>query len=149
MAEKNRKVRVGRVVSDKMEKTVVVAVQTMKIHPLYKKRMRRSTKFMAHDEHNTARMGDLVRIEESRPYSKRKTWRLREVLERKQQVAPVAEIAEADVDLLPPKAAEAESAAREAAAPEPTESRAASPAAERKTEAEGEEEATGEETQGA
>jgi small subunit ribosomal protein S17 len=98
MAEKNRKVRVGRVVSDKMDKTVVVAVQTTKIHPLYKKRMRRSTKFMAHDEKGAAHIGDTVRIMESRPFSKTKTWRLLEVLESKQQVVPVADIAESGVD---------------------------------------------------
>ena len=119
MAEKNRKVRVGRVVSDKMEKTVVVSVQTTKIHPLYKKRMRRSTKFMAHDEKSAARMGDLVRIVESRPFSKNKTWRLLEVLESKEQVAPVSEIAQAGADVLdrtPRAAAVAESPVAE---PEP------------------------------
>jgi small subunit ribosomal protein S17 len=100
MAEKNRKTRVGRVVSDKMEKTVVVAVKTTKTHPLYKKLLRRTTKFMAHDEKSQARIGDLVRIVESRPISKLKTWRLLEVMERKQQAQPVEEIATAGVDVL-------------------------------------------------
>ncbi len=113
MAEKNRKIRVGRVVSDKMEKTVVVAVQTTKTHPLYKKLMRRTTKFMAHDEASQAHMGDLVRIAESRPISKHKHWRVVEILERRQQVAPVEEVATADVpEIVESKsAAEAEEAA--------------------------------------
>src|SRR5438874_13706225 len=111
MAEKNRKVRVGRVVSDKMDKTVVVAVQTTKIHPLYKKRMRRTTKFMAHDEKDAGRIGDLARIMESRPFSKQKTWRLIEVLESKQQVVAVADIAEAGVDVLERTQKPAEAAA--------------------------------------
>ena len=93
MAEKNRKTRVGRVVSDKMEKTVVVAVRRTRTHPLYKKLMRRTTKFMAHDEQGEARIGDTVRIVESRPISKTKHWRVVEVLERKIQAAPVEEVA--------------------------------------------------------
>lgn len=150
MAEKNRKVRVGRVVSDKMEKTVVVTVQTTKVHPLYKKRMRRTTKFMAHDEQSLGRIGDLVRIVESRPFSKIKTWRLLEVLESKEQVAPVSEVAEAGVDVLEraPKAAAAEPA-QPATTAESTDSQAAAKAAEASTEAEGEEEAALEDTKGA
>jgi len=100
MAEKNRKTRVGRVVSDKMEKTVVVSVQTTRVHPLYKKMMRRGKHFMAHDEQSQARIGDTVRIIESRPISKLKHWRVVEVLESKQQVSPVDEIAQAGVDVL-------------------------------------------------
>jgi len=95
-----RKTRTGVVTSDKMEKTVVVAVKTTKTHPLYKKLLRRTTKFMAHDEKSQARIGDLVRIVESRPISKLKTWRLLEVMERKQQAQPVEEIATAGVDVL-------------------------------------------------
>lgn len=87
MAEHNRKTRTGRVVSDKMEKTVVVAVRTTKTHPLYKKLMRRTTKFMAHDEQGQARLGDTVRIVESRPMSKNKTWRVIEILEHKTPVS--------------------------------------------------------------
>jgi small subunit ribosomal protein S17 len=77
-----RKERVGRVVSDKMQKTIVVAVETTKQHPLYGKRIRHTTKFKAHDEHNEARMGDTVRIMETRPLSKDKRWRLTEIIER-------------------------------------------------------------------
>ena len=100
MADKNQKTRTGRVVSDKMEKTVVIAVQRTTTHPLYKKLIRRSTKFLAHDEQSQAHVGDLVRIAESRPISKRKNWRLIEVLERKQQASPVSEIAQSGVDVI-------------------------------------------------
>lgn len=74
--------KVGRVVSDKMDKTVVVAVNYVRRHPLYHKRITRTSKFFAHDEHNNCKPGDLVRIEECRPLSKRKRWIVREVLER-------------------------------------------------------------------
>ena len=77
-----RKVREGIVVSDKMDKTVVVLEETMKLHKLYKKRVKTSKKYKAHDEENTANIGDTVRIIECRPISKEKTWRLVEVLER-------------------------------------------------------------------
>ncbi|HEV2108390.1 MAG TPA: 30S ribosomal protein S17 [Thermomicrobiales bacterium] len=78
--------KVGRVVSDKMDKTVVVAVDYVKRHPLYHKRITRTSKFMAHDERNNCRPGDVVRIEETRPLSKRKRWIVREVIERAVQV---------------------------------------------------------------
>ncbi|HVA25605.1 MAG TPA: 30S ribosomal protein S17 [Chloroflexota bacterium] len=100
MAEKNRKSRTGRVVSEKMEKTVVIAVQRTKTHPLYKKLLRRTTHFMAHDEQGQAHVGDLVRITESRPISKMKHWRVTEVLEHKQQASPVSEVADAGVDAI-------------------------------------------------
>jgi small subunit ribosomal protein S17 len=77
-----RKVMDGRVVSDKMQKTVVVEVVTTRRHLLYHKVMRQSKKFMAHDEEGTCREGDFVRIEESRPMSRRKRWRVIEVLDR-------------------------------------------------------------------
>ena len=73
---------VGVVVSDKMNKTIVVEVRTKKLHKLYKKYVAASKKYKAHDEENTANMGDTVRIIECRPISKEKTWRLVEVLER-------------------------------------------------------------------
>jgi small subunit ribosomal protein S17 len=76
------KTKTGRVVSDKMDKTIVVAVDNIVEHPLYKKRMRRTRKFHAHDESNEAHIGDVVRIGESRPISKTKTWRLLEVVRR-------------------------------------------------------------------
>ena len=84
--QKPRTQKVGRVVSDKMDKTVVVAVSYVKRHPLYKKRITRTSKFMAHDESGNCKPGDLVRIEECRPISKRKRWIVREVLERAVQI---------------------------------------------------------------
>ena len=77
-----RKVRVGVVVSDARDKTVTVEVPTSFKHPRYDKVVRRSTKFHAHDEENDARMGDTVRIMETRPVSKQKRWRVVEVVER-------------------------------------------------------------------
>jgi small subunit ribosomal protein S17 len=79
---KRRLTKVGRVVSDKMDKTVVVAVDYFRRHPLYKKTVRRTSKFKAHDEHNMCRIGDLVLIEETRPLSKTKRWIVRRILER-------------------------------------------------------------------
>jgi small subunit ribosomal protein S17 len=76
-----RQERRGVVVADAMDKTIVVKVDTVKAHPRYKKVVRRSTKFHAHDEQNAAKVGDLVRIVETRPLSKQKNWRLAEVLE--------------------------------------------------------------------
>ncbi len=78
--------KVGKVVSDKMEKTVVVSVDFVRTHPLYNKRMRRTSKFFAHDENGTCKIGDTVRIEECAPISKRKRWIVREVIERAVQV---------------------------------------------------------------
>jgi small subunit ribosomal protein S17 len=77
-----RKERVGLVVSDKPDKTVAVSVETLVRHPLYKKRVRRSKRFMVHDEHNEARLGDTVRIVETRPLSARKRWRLANIVSR-------------------------------------------------------------------
>ncbi|ANF98376.1 30S ribosomal protein S17 [Paenibacillus sp. WLX1005] len=82
MSERNaRKVQVGKVVSDKMDKTIVVAVETYKKHDLYHKRIKYTKKFKAHDENNTAKIGDVVKIMETRPLSKDKNWRLVEVVE--------------------------------------------------------------------
>jgi small subunit ribosomal protein S17 len=77
-----RKTKVGRVVSDKMDKTIVVSVERLARHPLYKRVIRLTTKFKAHDEENDARVGDTVLIEESRPLSATKRWRLIRVLQR-------------------------------------------------------------------
>ena len=77
-----RKVRVGVVVSDAMDKTVVVRIDRQVRHPLYGKTIRRSSKLTAHDEANDAHVGDTVRVTETRPISKTKRWRLVEVLER-------------------------------------------------------------------
>jgi len=78
--------KVGKVVSDQMEKTVVVSVDYVKRHPIYHKRIRRTSKFMAHDEQNTCKTGDIVRIEETRPLSKNKRWIVREVIERSVEI---------------------------------------------------------------
>lgn len=77
-----RKVRIGKVVSDKMQKTIVVAVETKVRHPLYGKTVNETTKFKAHDENNEAKVGDTVKIMETRPLSKDKRWRLVEITER-------------------------------------------------------------------
>ncbi|NNK48066.1 MAG: 30S ribosomal protein S17 [Gemmatimonadetes bacterium] len=78
----NRKVRQGRVVSDAMDKTVVVSVERQFAHPLYRKRVTKRKKYHAHDERNEFRSGDLVIIEETRPLSKRKRWRVVKLVER-------------------------------------------------------------------
>ncbi|HEX2171187.1 MAG TPA: 30S ribosomal protein S17 [Dehalococcoidia bacterium] len=88
----HHKNRTGVVVSDKMDKTVVVAVETRRPHPLYRRVIRRTTKFKAHDETNACKLGDMVRIEETRPLSKDKRWRVVEILSRHEvpEVAPTA-----------------------------------------------------------
>lgn len=81
MSERNlRKTRVGTVVSDKMDKTIVVAIQDNVKHPLYKKIIKRTTKFKAHDEKNECGIGDTVEIMETRPISKDKRWRVTEII---------------------------------------------------------------------
>ena len=82
MERNNRKVREGVVVSDKMDKSIVILVERKMKHPIYGKFLRRSTKFMAHDENNDCHIGDRVRIMETRPLSKNKCWRLVEIIER-------------------------------------------------------------------
>ena len=83
MSERNqRKVYVGRVVSDKMDKTITVLVETYKKHPLYGKRVKYSKKYKAHDEHNEAKVGDIVKILETRPLSATKRFRLVEIVEK-------------------------------------------------------------------
>ena len=77
-----RKVRVGKVVSDKMEKTIVVAIEELIQHKLYKKSVKRTVKFKAHDENNEAQVGDKVSIMETRPLSKEKRWRLVSIVEK-------------------------------------------------------------------
>ena len=77
-----RKMRVGKVVSDKMEKTIVVAVEDRVPHPLYKKIIKRTFKLKAHDENNECGVGDRVRVMETRPLSKDKRWRLVEIIEK-------------------------------------------------------------------
>jgi small subunit ribosomal protein S17 len=77
-----RKVRIGRVVSNKMNKTIVVAIERKVMHPLYKKVYVRTTKVMAHDENNECNIGDIVKIMETRPLSRHKRWRLVEIIQR-------------------------------------------------------------------
>ena len=77
-----RKVRVGKVVSDKMQKTIVVAIEELVQHKLYKKAVKRTVKFKAHDENNEAHIGDKVSIMETRPLSKEKRWRLVQIVEK-------------------------------------------------------------------
>ena len=84
--EKKRKSRVGRVVSNKMDKTVVVAVETLRHHPLYKKTIRRAVKYKAHDEKNECKLGDTVKIIETRPLSKEKRWRVAEIITKREIV---------------------------------------------------------------
>lgn len=82
MIRGNRKVRIGKVVSDKMDKTIVVAVETLVRHPLYGKSIKRTKKFKAHDENNECSVGDRVKIMETRPSSREKRWRLVEIIEK-------------------------------------------------------------------
>jgi small subunit ribosomal protein S17 len=83
MIERNlRKERIGKVVSDKMDKSITVAVERKVKHPIYGKFMAKTTKFMVHDENNECHPGDLVKISETRPLSKNKRWRLVEIIER-------------------------------------------------------------------
>lgn len=110
-----RKVRDGTVVSDKMEKTLLVSVEEHIRHPLYKKRVRRQRRFMAHDEKQEGKMGDRVRIVESAPISRKKRWKLVEILERAElpDVAPES----IDLDLLGEVKREEPEALETAAAP--------------------------------
>ena len=94
MSSERRKVRVGTVIQDRMDKTVVVAVEWRRPHKLYRKPVRRRSRFYAHDEANTCRVGDQVRIIETRPLSKLKRWRVVEVL----SSTDIAEIAPQEID---------------------------------------------------
>ena len=84
--EQKRKTRVGCMVSNKMDKTVVVTVETLRHHPLYKKTIRRAVKYKAHDEKNECRLGDTVKIIETRPLSKEKRWRVAEIITKREVV---------------------------------------------------------------
>ena len=94
MSRGNRKIRIGRVVNDGMDKTVMVLVEWRQKHPLYKKSVRRFTKLVAHDEKNESSIGDQVSIIETRPMSKTKRWRVSEIIQRRE----VAEIKPVEVD---------------------------------------------------
>lgn len=82
MQRNSRKTEIGTVVSDKMEKTITVAVETFVTHPIYKKRFKKTTKFKVHDENNEAKLNDKVKIMETRPLSKDKRWRLVDIIEK-------------------------------------------------------------------
>jgi small subunit ribosomal protein S17 len=84
--DKKRKSRLGRVVSNKMDKTAVVAVETRRHHPIYKKTVRTVTRYKAHDEMNECQPGDTVRLEETRPLSKEKRWRVAEIVVKAEQL---------------------------------------------------------------
>ena len=88
MTNVNRKERIGKIVSDRMDKSVVVMVEWRRRHPLYKKLVKQRTKFVAHDHNNSGKTGDVVRIVETRPLSKTKNWRLEEILERHDSFKP-------------------------------------------------------------
>ena len=81
-----RKVREGLVVNNKMDKTAVVAVETKKVHPLYKKAIKVTKKYKAHDENNDCKIGDKVKIVETRPLSREKRWRVAEIISKKQMI---------------------------------------------------------------
>jgi len=89
--QKRRKEKVGIVTSNKMQKTVVVTVERQIIHPLYKRVVRHSKRFLAHDEKNECRPGDRVRIQETRPRSRSKRWRVVEIVNKTVEVAPLRE----------------------------------------------------------
>jgi small subunit ribosomal protein S17 len=102
-----RQQKVGRVVSNKMDKTIVVVVETLKKHRIYKRTYKQTNRFQAHDEHNVCQIGDIVRIEESRPLSKMKRWRLVEIVKQGSGIVPVEEVlADVDPDLLSTKSGE-------------------------------------------
>ena len=94
MEKIRKKVRTGTVVSDKMDKTVIVLVESLRRHPLYKKVVKHTSKFKAHDADNSCRIGDRVKIMETRPLSKDKRWRVVEIVRRKE----VAEIKPNEID---------------------------------------------------
>ena len=104
-----RQQKVGRVVSNKMDKTIVVVVESLKKHRIYKRTYKQTKRFYAHDEQNICQIGDVVRIEESRPLSKLKHWRLIEVMKPSSGIVPVEEVlAEVDPDLSSASSAESD-----------------------------------------
>lgn len=89
MVASNRPTRIGRVASNKMQKTVVVEFDVVKQHPLYHRPIRRTNRLKAHDQNSECQIGDIVRVEQTRPLSKEKHWRVAEILERGKGLAPV------------------------------------------------------------
>ena len=110
----HRQQKIGRVVSNKMDKTIVVVVESLKKHRIYKRTYKQTNRFQAHDEENTCQVGDIVRIEESRPLSKMKRWRLVEIIKRGSGIVPVEELlADVDPDLTSTSSASSEEANEE------------------------------------
>ena len=91
MAEQRRKIFVGEVVSNRMQKTITVQVERRVRHPIYERVIKRSKKFHVHDEHNQCQIGDMVRIVETRPLSKTKCWRLLEIIQRRTGTTTLAQ----------------------------------------------------------
>ena len=87
--DKNRKVKIGKVTSNKMQKTVIVQVEDLRRHPFYGKVMKQSSRFKAHDENNSCHIGDVVRIVETRPLSKEKRWRVVEIIRKADVVGAI------------------------------------------------------------
>jgi small subunit ribosomal protein S17 len=147
--ESKRKIRLGQVVSDKMDKTVVVAVETPKRHPLYKKTIRRVVKYKAHDEKNKCQVGDKVIIVETRPLSREKRWRVAEIVAKAEvvEITPEEITQEELARVMPEKKAKeepevkAEKEAEEEAKEEVTEVKAEKKAEEKAAEAEPEKKA--------
>jgi small subunit ribosomal protein S17 len=149
--ESKRKIRHGHVVSDRMDKTVVVAVESPKRHPLYKKTIRKVVRYKAHDEKNECRLGDKVKIVETRPLSREKRWRVAEIITRGEvvEVSP-EEITREDLAKVTPEKkpkeevakVEAEKKAEEEVAKAEPEKKAKKEVAEAKAEEETKEEAT-------
>lgn len=111
----SRQQKVGRVVSNKMNKTIVVVVETLKKHRIYKRTYKQTKRFHVHDEQNVCQVGDIVRIEESRPLSKLKRWRLLEVVKPGSGIVPVEELlADVDPNLSSTKSADTEADEAEA-----------------------------------
>ena len=109
-----RQQKIGRVVSNKMDKTIVVVVESLKKHRIYKRTYKQTKRFHAHDEENTCQVGDVVRIEESHPISKLKRWRLVEIVKRGSGIVPVEEVlAEVDPNLTSATSDEDEAEAEE------------------------------------
>jgi len=135
--ESKRKFRLGQVVSDKMDKTVVVAVETPKRHPLYKKTMKRVVKYKAHDEKNKCQVGDKVIIVETRPLSREKRWRVAEIVAKAEvvEISPEEITREDLAKVMPEKKTEEKEEVAEVKAEEETKEEAAEVKAEKKVKA--------------
>lgn len=142
--ESKRKFRIGQVVSDKMDKTVVVAVQTPKRHPLYKKTMKRLVKYKAHDEKNECHVGDKVIIVETRPLSREKRWRVAEIVAKAEvvEISPEEITREDLAKIAPEKKAKEKEEIAEVKAAEETEEEAAEAKPEKKAKAKEKEKVT-------